>query len=442
MRSTPASSRSGRCRAISRSLIKSLTDKLDGTRLRAAAIQAAFEQIERRIMGLADKIEAADQRFGELGAIERGIQHLTHQVREAREEAVSTAERVARAVVADLPQAGGDISAFRRDLETLHAHQAESDQRTQETLEAVHETLERLVERLASVETGLHAQPPAAAPAARTQAARDAEAAARSARPQMRALRKRRAPQPPAVIPPQRNLRRRAKPAPFMHVQRTERPPIDPDLPADTPLEPGTANARGRTPAERIAASEAALGPALGTLKREGEVAGKANFIAAARRAAQAAANEGVAVEGPRAEEHKSEETPTSLIGRFLANRRRALMVGVSALLVLYGTMQIVGMMGGSNAPREAPRVPPSQTQAPEARKVAAAAPAAAARARRPPAAAPAARRSRAEPPVRGRAADCPDADRKPDRADAGQRAGGPARRRAAATSPARSSRR
>ena len=78
-----------------------------------------------------------------------------------------------------------------------------------------------------------------------------------------------------------------------MHVQRTERPPIDPDLPADTPLEPGTAHARGRTPAERIAASEAALGPALGTLKREGEVTGKANFIAAARRAAQAAANEG-----------------------------------------------------------------------------------------------------------------------------------------------------
>ena len=182
-------------------------------------------------------------------------------------------------------------------------------------------------------------------------------------------------PQPPAVIPPP-PPQAPAKPAPFMHVQRTERPPIDPDLPADTPLEPGTANARGRTPAERIAASEAALGPALGTLKREGEVAGKANFIAAARRAAQAAANEGV-VEGTRAEEHKTEQTPTSLIGRFLANRRRALMVGVTALLVLYGTMQIVGMMGGSNPPEAPPRVAPSQTQAPEARKVAAAAPAA-----------------------------------------------------------------
>src|SRR4029453_11013939 len=97
--------------------------------------------------------------------------------------------------------------------------------------------------------------------------------------------------QPPATIPQVAA----AKPA-FMHVQRVERPPIDPDLPADTPLEPGTANPRGRPPAERIAASEAALGPALGTLKRDGEVTGKANFIAAARRAAQAAANEGAPV--------------------------------------------------------------------------------------------------------------------------------------------------
>ena len=148
---------------------------------------------------------------------------------------------------------------------------------------------------------------------------------------------------------------RGAAPAtPFVHVQRAERPPIDPDLPADTPLEPGIGVGRGRSPAERIAASEAALGPALGTLKREGEVTGKANFIAAARRAAQAAANEGGLVEGPRAEEHKPDETPTSLIGRFLANRRRALMVGVSALLVLYGTVQIVGMFGGSDAAPEA----------------------------------------------------------------------------------------
>ena len=185
------------------------------------------------------------------------------------------------------------------------------------------------------------------------------------------------------------------RPTPFMHVARTERPPIDPDLPADTPLEPGSAG-RGRSPAERIAASEAALAP----LKREraAEVTGKANFIAAARRAAQAAANEGNPVEGPR-EERASEDTPTSLIGRFLANRRRALMVGVSLLLVLYGAIQVAGMFG-SDRGAERPAPTSSQARPAEPRKMAEpAAPAPAPAAAPEPAAAPS-RQSASEPPL------------------------------------------
>jgi localization factor PodJL len=350
-------------------LVASLTEKLDGADA-TGRDQAAFEQLERRIVSLADQLESSDQRSGDLGAIERGIQQLTLQVRAAREESIATAERVARAVAADMPR--GDSDSVRRDLETLHAHQAESDQRTQDTLEAVHETLERLVERLASVETGVragyaaeHAQPRrVTAPAAY-------EPPAQWRAPEQEAALPAHIPHAPFAAPAP--VVRPA--APFVHVQRIERPPIDPDLPADTPLEPGTGAARGRSPAERIAASEAALGPALGSLKREGEVTGKANFIAAARRAAQAAANEGSAVEAPKAEEHTPDPTPTSLIGRFLANRRRALTVGVSALLVLYGAVQLIGIFGGWGTAHEPPRMSPSQTQAPEPRKLAAPAP-------------------------------------------------------------------
>ena len=158
-----------------------------------------------------------------------------------------------------------------------------------------------------------------------------------------------------------------ARATPFVHVQRAERPPIDPDLPADTPLEPGSAG-RPRSPAERIAASEAALAP----IKREPapEITGKANFIAAARRAAQAAASEGSPVEGPRSEERTGEETPTSLIGRFLADRRRALVVGVSLLLVLYGAIQVIGMFGGDRG-AERPAPTSGQIQQQQQRKVA-----------------------------------------------------------------------
>jgi localization factor PodJL len=344
-------------------LVKSLTDKLNKSES-PGSDQAAFAALERQISGLADKIEEADHKFSNLSTIERGIQQLTLQVREAREDAIATAERVARTIAADVaaastPKTGVEVTAIKHDLASLHQNQAESDQRTQDTLEAVHDTLERLVERLAMVETDIR-DPHAAEPTP-----------AREPMPFV--------PDLPATIP---QAPPPGRPAVSMTQARSERPPIDPDLPADTPLEPGSAG-RGRSPAERIAASEAALGP----LKRDTpEVTGKANFIAAARRAAQAAANEGNPVEGQRAEEHKDEETPTSMIGRFLANRRRALMVGVSALLVLYGTIQVVGMIGSSDN-AEPPR-PTSQSQAVEPRKMAAPAPA--------PAAAPAAPKTQA----------------------------------------------
>jgi localization factor PodJL len=339
------------------SLVKTLTDKLDRADS-GSRDQVAFDQLERQIAGLAEKIDAADQRTGNLSAIERGIQQLTLQVRAAREDAATTAERVARTVAADLastlPHASVDVSALKQDLETLHANQSESEQRTHETLEAVHDTLERLVERLTMVETDVRSDE---RPVNMRAAERPAAAAPFAAMPAL-------IPEPAAAMPAPMPASAPPRPAPPM--QRGERTPIAPDLPADTPLEPGSAG-RGRSAAERIAASEAALGP----LKREGgEVTGKANFIAAARRAAQAAANEGNASDGLRTEEHKEDETPTSLIGRFLANRRRALVLGVSALLVLYGAMQVVSMMGGSGG--EASRPTSSQIQPPPAIKLAA----------------------------------------------------------------------
>ncbi len=316
------------------SLVRALTDKLnqsDGL----GHDQAAFEHLERQILGIAEKIEAADQKFGDLGAIERGIQQLTLHVREAREESAATAERVARRVAADMadavPRTDEEVAALKREF-------TESEQRTHETLEAVHDTLERMVERLAAIETGAHGS--------RSAHSLEGTAARASIVPETRIPEVRPAepiaPEAEASVPALR-------PAPFVHVARPERPPIDPDLPADTPLEPGSA-ARARSPAERIAASEAALAP----LKREAapEITGKANFIAAARRAAQAASEGGV-IDSPQTDENQ-DATPTSLIGRFLANRRRALILGVSALLVLYGAMQIVGRMGAEHAAEKA----------------------------------------------------------------------------------------
>src|SRR3954468_9655116 len=342
-------------------LVQALSDKLNHSDS-AAGDQAAFEHLERQILNIADKLDAAEHKTGDLRGIERGIQQLTLQVREAREEAIATAERVARKVAADMADAapGADVSSLKRDLESLHVNHVESEQRTHETLEAVHDTLQRMVERLATMETGARAAPQAYTPPSQPEAPAPIHVPQAYAPPVQPAepMLERCAPEPVSIPEPVPAVRVRAPP--FVHVQRTERPPIDPDLPADTPLEPGSAG-RPRSPAERIAASEAALAP----LKREPapEITGKANFIAAARRAAQAAASEGATVEGPRAEEPSGDETPPSLIGRFLADRRRALIVGVSLLLVLYGAIQVMGMFGDRGAEHPAPTSGQTQQQ-------------------------------------------------------------------------------
>ena len=317
-------------------LVQQLTAKLDQ---HGAPQQdhAGIDQLERQIMRLADKIEVADQRIGNIGAIERGITQLMNEVQAARTDAITAAERVARSVASEGASAGPEVTTLKRDFASLQANQSE----THDTLEAVHDTLERLVERLAMVETDIRTDAPAAAspPSSRV-----------SVLPQA-------APPGPSAAAKQA--------APVVQVPRRDRPPIDPHLPADTPLEPG-AVARGRTPAERIAASEAAISP----IKREetGELTGKASFIAAARRAAQAAASEGAPIESARAEEEASGEASPSLIGRFLANRRRALMIGVGILLVLYGATQVLHMMSSAeDRPAEQPRPSSSQIAPPPA---------------------------------------------------------------------------
>jgi localization factor PodJL len=154
------------------------------------------------------------------------------------------------------------------------------------------------------------------------------------------------APAPQAVVRGQPGSKWTQQPA------AGQRRPIAPELPADTPLEPGSA-ARGRpvaSPAERIAASEAALAP---VKPQAGEPAGKANFIAAARRAAQAAASEGSPAEGGNAEAGVEAKAGGGLMGRLLANRRRTLMIGIAAFTLVVGSWQIANMF--APAPRTEP---------------------------------------------------------------------------------------
>ena len=118
---------------------------------------------------------------------------------------------------------------------------------------------------------------------------------------------------------------------------RPERHPIDPTLPPDHPLEPGTGGSRRLrpgSPADRIAASRG--GPDRDQTPPVAEVPVTSNFIAAARRAAQAAGSAGA----PRNTKPKES---VSTVGK-LANRvgkLRALIGGTTGVLLVLGALQI-----------------------------------------------------------------------------------------------------
>lgn len=131
--------------------------------------------------------------------------------------------------------------------------------------------------------------------------------------------------------------------------------PINPDLPPDEPLEPGSGPPPlHANPAARIAASEAALGGG----KRsgaDGASGGKSSFIAAARRAAQAAMQHEPA-QAPRAAEpeYDPEETDANPRRKRMMRRVKSLFVATSIIAIVVGSVQIAATMlndGKPNAP-------------------------------------------------------------------------------------------
>jgi localization factor PodJL len=245
--------------------LRKLADKLDASHSRGND-PAALAEIERHILSLASKIDATDARFAQLGTIERGLSDLFVQMEEMRSSAIDAAERAARQAVV-------------REAETRRDTGEPAVRRQQESVEAVQNTLERVVKRIAEIEAPASAPdlapaPPLAAPP--SSAAQAAEA--------------RRAPPVPVVA-------ERAA-APVSRQSAPSRPPGSVDL----PLEPGSGAPRLRPPVPGATAGA-------GT---------KTDFIAAARRAAQAAAAE------PSARHDASEAEKPSLLAKLRGAMRKA----------------------------------------------------------------------------------------------------------------------
>lgn len=364
--------------------LRALSERIDRLQVNPVVDASALEHLEQRIGAVLQRVEnaSAGSDNAPLGRIEEGLSHIVTYLESQREgmSAILNAEPQRVASPSIDPEV---FDAVRRELSDIRFSQSEAERRSQDSLEVVHNALNQVVDRLTGIENDLRqikTAPPQRADEAPRPAAPQAQprpgfdAAPRDmnreiAREPMAPSIVPTLPNPAALAPNAAHTETRptlrpgtvpeqamvpaftdeARPAaPAVRPPSMPRPPIDPDLPPDHPLEPGVRpQDLATSSSDRIAASEALLkhAPMSGH-----ESATKANFIAAARRAAQQAVaatpqkpgrvavlaeklRPAAATTAPAAPDAPSTST--------FSTKLKAILVGASVAVILFGAARI-----------------------------------------------------------------------------------------------------
>jgi len=330
-------------------VILGLTDKIERLQ-QSRGDDAASGPLQNRIAALVEKLDTVDTRIGQLEAVERGLADLLIHIEKQRS--------------ADTAGIAPQVDGLQRDLA-----------RTQSSVEAVHGTLGHVVDRLAMLDMcearsqpQLQTQPQPQTELPQPEAEAESHPIPLAAQLEMQVPST-----PPPVFapdtpaaetspPPSREVAHAQAAAAMARANpKAVRTPIDPNLPPDHPLEPGFSPRGGLTasPADRIAVSEAALGP---VTSASADSANKSNFIAAARRAAKAAAAE------PTTADLRAAAKQGAKTGKSFSQRMRKLFVGVSVILIAGGALHVATNLidsGDTSSNTEIATVTPSQTEPP-----------------------------------------------------------------------------
>jgi localization factor PodJL len=310
-------------------VIKGLAEKIERVQLMRAEPQP-LGHLEDRITRLVEKLDASDARLNQLEQIERGL-----------------AELLTRTQSHGMPnlEAGITPASVADPLSREVAELQETERKTQESLEIVHGTLGHVVDRLAMIETDMRGNARPLPGASKSKAARaEAPAGNQSARPSELDYGSsdslfaagETASEPVKTRYPARPGGGAAADEPLTHEA----------LPPDHPIEPGTARERKLdSPADRIAASESALEEVKATAVSE--PTGTSDFIAAARRAAQAAARQ-----ASNKDANRRATDIASAAGKLAkrVGKLRTLIVGSSAIALVLGSLEVARILV-SNAP-------------------------------------------------------------------------------------------
>ena len=302
--------------------IGKLADALQ--RHNSASVPPQFDAVLKSVNDKLERLQLKSGDNADLGAMEERLGTLLERIEAGRHR--------------NPPAADPGIDALKDEIEEIKQSRSESDRRLHETLEALNGTLGNVVDRLALIETDLRN-------ARQTETVTHGSSSRAASVPPMQPVPLMQAVPPMQPVPPSASAQAAnyaAAVAKLPPLPPSPPPPkwepIDPNLPPDHPLEPGS---RGRVAiaADRAAGSRAAPPPVIP------DPGGKSDFIAAARRAAQAAG--GTAPKTTtRAAAGSTDAAP--------AKGKRSVLVGISAVLILLGALHVganlLGLYNGTPA--------------------------------------------------------------------------------------------
>ena len=330
-------------------LIKQLADRLVSTEIPAGG-PAALRSLERRLVHLADKIDASEARLGSIEGVERGIGDLLIQLKELRTQNERKLAAIGQQLMERAAEAvSGPAEAMRREVAALKENQGAAA----ETFEAVYAAVERVVDRLAVIEQRLDDKEEGQVRVIGAAASGGGLAALGATMPAFVAD------GPPITPAPADPSSPSAIPESRMAPAGVTRRPIGCD-PSGTAVE-GSAEARRiktfATAFDRLAASESAndgaapaTGAGAGTSAKSGRTPGDtaapihANLVAAARRAARSVASGRVTKAQsakPAADaQNPRHGSPALILMQRVGPMGKSVILGVTAILLVLGALR------------------------------------------------------------------------------------------------------
>lgn len=306
----------------------------------------SLERLQDEIGRLFQKIEALGQAPAGLDTLERGVSELFAQFDQTRKDmrnlAEAAAHQAAEQAIRNAPRddsndtlAAEGLLLIKRDLNEFKTAQSEAERRTRSTLEALHGTLEGIVAKLGDLEAR-KAEPRMPAEGRPVAPARpDMPAGAATNHPAAPMPPGRREPAPPAAEAPARA----EVPQPVAAPRDLEaKALVDSDLPLEPGMQPGSAGAAPSATSDL-----------------------RTQYLAAARRAAQAAAESSQAVlaEHPKAGKAGRKKLLVGAEGGSLLSRaRKPLLLGLAALIFSLGALKVMTGRFGKSEDLALPPIP------------------------------------------------------------------------------------